>query len=54
MNLNIIYIDFTNLNMKELKEYHARLIMYIEDKYQKKMQNYLFIDEVQIVSEILN
>lgn len=46
-NLNIIYIDFTNLKYEELKEYHA-LNNYIEDKYQKKMQNYLFIDEVQM------
>ena len=46
-NLNIISIDFTNLKFEELKEYHA-LNNYIEERYQKKMQNYLFIDEVQM------
>lgn len=46
-NINIIYIDFTNLKYEELKEYHA-LNDYIEEKYQKKKQNYLFIDEVQM------
>ena len=30
-NLNIIYIDFTNLKYEELKEYHA-LNNYIENK----------------------
>ena len=46
-NLNIISIDFTNLKFEELKEYHA-LNNYIEERHQKKMQNYLFIDEVQM------
>lgn len=46
-NLNIISIDFTNLKFEELKEYHA-LNNYIEERHQKKMQNYLIIDEVQM------
>lgn len=46
-NLNIIYIDFTDLKYEELKEYH-NLNKYIEDRYEKKKQNYLFIDEVQM------
>ena len=46
-NLNIISIDFTNLKFEELKEYHA-LNNYIEERHQKKTQNYLFIDEVQM------
>lgn len=44
---NIIYIDFTNLKFEDLKEYHA-LNTYIEERYQRKKNNYLFIDEVQM------
>lgn len=46
-NINIIYIDFTDLKYEELKEYHE-LNNYIEEKYQKRRINYLFIDEVQM------
>lgn len=44
---NIIYIDFTSLQFEELKEYHA-LNKYVEEHYQHRMNNYLFIDEVQM------
>lgn len=44
---NTIYIDFTNLIYEELKEYHA-LNEYIEERYQREKNNYLFIDEVQM------
>ena len=44
---NIIYIDFTSLQFEELKEYHA-LNKYVEEHYQRRKNNYLFIDEVQM------
>jgi predicted AAA+ superfamily ATPase len=44
---NIIYIDYTNLDFEELKEYHA-LNKYIGDHYIQGKKNYLFIDEVQM------
>jgi predicted AAA+ superfamily ATPase len=44
---NIIYIDFTNLKYEGLKEYHA-LNDYVEEHYRRGMNNYLFIDEVQM------
>jgi predicted AAA+ superfamily ATPase len=44
---NIIYIDYTNLDFEELKEYHA-LNKYIGDHYIQGKTNYLFIDEVQM------
>lgn len=47
---NIIFIDLTNLKFEELKEYHA-LNNYIEDRYDRKKENYLFIDEVQMCEQ---
>lgn len=47
---NIISIDLTNLKFEELKEYHA-LNDYIEDKYDRKKENYIFIDEVQMCEQ---
>ena len=44
---NIIFIDFFDIRFEELKEYH-RLNEYVESKYQKGKNNYLFIDEVQL------
>jgi predicted AAA+ superfamily ATPase len=44
---NIISIDLTNLKFEELKEYHE-LNNYIEDRYDRKKENYIFIDEVQM------
>ena len=44
---NIISIDLTNLKFEELKEYHA-LNNYIEERYDGKKENYIFIDEVQM------
>ncbi len=44
---NIVYIDLTNLKFEEFKEYHA-LNNYIEDRYDRKKENYVFIDEVQM------
>ncbi|BEP30317.1 ATP-binding protein [Helicovermis profundi] len=47
---NIIYIDLTNLKFEGLKEYHV-LNDYIEDRYDKKKENYVFIDEVQMCEQ---
>ncbi len=47
---NIIFIDLTNLKFESLKEYHA-LNDYIEDKYDRKKENYVFIDEVQMCEQ---
>ena len=47
---NIITIDFTNLKYEGLKEYHA-LNDYIEDRYVKGKDNYIFIDEVQMCEQ---
>ena len=44
---NIIFIDFMSLQFEDLKEYHA-LNRYVEEHYQRKKNNYLFIDEVQM------
>ena len=46
-NANIIYIDFTDLDYEELKEYH-KLNDYIKKAYADAKNNYLFIDEVQL------
>lgn len=47
---NIISIDLTNLKFEELKEYHA-LNNYVEDRYDRKKENYVFIDEVQMCEQ---
>lgn len=47
---NIIYIDLTQLKYEALKEYHA-LNDYIEDKFDRKKSNYVFIDEVQMCDQ---
>ena len=47
---NIISIDLTHLKFEELKEYHA-LNHYIEDRYDRKKENYIFIDEVQMCEQ---
>ena len=47
---NIIYIDLTHLKYEALKEYHA-LNNYIEGRYDKKKENYVFIDEVQMCEQ---
>ncbi len=44
---NIIFIDFTDLQFENLKEYHA-LNEYIKSKYVSNKNNYVFIDEVQL------
>ena len=46
-NINIIFIDFMDLEYEEIKEYHA-LHSYVEDHYQEGKTNYLFVDEVQM------
>ena len=46
-NANIIYIDFTELDFEELKEYH-KLNDYVKNAYVGSKNNYLFIDEVQM------
>lgn len=45
--INIIFIDFMDLEYKEIKEYHA-LHSYVENHYIAGKENYLFVDEVQM------
>ena len=46
-NINIIFIDFMDLEFEETKEYHA-LHSYVEQHYVAGKMNYLFVDEVQM------
>lgn len=46
-NINIIFIDFMDLEFEEIKEYHA-LHSYVEQHYVADKMNYLFVDEVQM------
>ena len=46
-DINIIFVDFMNLEYEKIKEYHA-LHKYIEDRYEDDKQNYVFVDEVQL------
>lgn len=46
-DINIIFIDFMDLEYEEIKEYHA-LHKYVEGRYEKEKKNYLFVDEVQL------
>ena len=46
-NINIIFIDFMDLEYEEIKEYHA-LHSYVEEHYQTGKTNYLFVDEIQM------
>ena len=46
-NANIIYIDFTQLDYEDLREYHS-LNDYVKNAYVESKNNYLFIDEVQM------
>lgn len=46
-NINIIFIDFMDLEFEEIKEYHA-LHSYVEQHYEAGKMNYLFVDEVQM------
>lgn len=46
-NINIIFIDFMDLEFDEIKEYHA-LHSYVEQHYVAGKTNYLFVDEVQM------
>lgn len=41
-NINIIFIDFMDLEFEEIKEYHA-LHSYVEQHYAEGKTNYLFI-----------
>ena len=45
--INVIFVDFMDLEYEEIKEYHA-LHKYIEDRYKEEKQNYVFVDEVQL------
>ena len=45
--VNIIFIDYMDLEFEEIKEYHA-LHKYVEDRFDEKKKNYLFVDEVQL------
>ena len=49
-NINIIFIDFMDLEFEEIKEYHA-LHSYVEQHYVAGKMNYLFVDEVQMCSK---
>ena len=44
---NIIHINFNLTDFENLLEYHA-LEEYVESKYDKKLNNYLLIDEIQM------
>ncbi len=44
---NVIFIDFYDIEYESLKDYH-KLNEYVESKYRLGVNNYLFIDEVQI------
>ena len=44
---NIIFIDYMDLEFEEMKEYHA-LHKFVEERYDKRKKNYLFVDEVQL------
>ena len=46
-NINIVYIDFMDLDFEDIKEYHA-LHSYAKEHYQEGKHNYLFVDEVQM------
>ena len=46
-DINIIFIDFMDLEYEEIKEYHA-LHKYVEERYENEKKNYLFVDEVQL------
>ena len=45
--INVIFVDFMDLEYEEIKEYHA-LHKYIEDRYKEEKQNYVFVDEVHV------
>ena len=45
--INIIFIDFMDLEFEEIREYHA-LHSYVEQHYMPGKMNYLFVDEVQM------
>lgn len=49
-NANIIHIDFNDIHFEPLQKYHA-LHDYIEERYQTGLQNFLFIDEVQMCTD---
>lgn len=44
---NIIHIDFNKVEFEDLQEYH-KLNQYIEGRYLKDKNNFVFIDEVQM------
>ncbi len=46
-NVNIIYIDYMDLEFEKIKEYHA-LHHYVEEQHQAGKANYVFVDEVQM------
>ncbi len=50
LDSNIIYVDLTQLKYEALKGYHA-LNEYIEDRFDRKKSNYVFIDEVQMCEQ---
>ena len=49
-NVNIIYINYNLFEFENLKTAQA-LNTYVEDRYQTKKKNYVFIDEVQLCTD---
>jgi len=47
LDANIVSIDLTKLKFEELKEYH-KLNDYVEEHFEKRKNNYLFVDEIQM------
>lgn len=46
-NVNIIFVDFTDLTFEKLKEYHT-FYEYVTNRFVKGKNNYVFVDEVQL------
>lgn len=49
-NYNIIHINYNLVKFENIKEYH-KLIQYVENNYDSKKHNFLFIDEVQMCAD---
>jgi len=47
---NIIYVDYYDLKFDDIKDYKA-LNDYVEEAYNPKKTNYLFVDEVQLCNQ---
>ncbi len=47
---NIIYVDYYDLKFDDIKDY-KKLNEYVEESYDSKKTNYLFVDEVQLCDQ---